>query len=208
MEVYQAIYARHSVRDFSDRPIASGILERILDAGLRAPSNNHMHEWEFVIVQDREMRIRVIEKVQKHYTREGIGAWLDSWGARDPVQRQSYLKAVPKQYTMLLTAACLVLPFFRQSSPLLKPQNLSDLNAFASVWCCIENILVAAAAEGIFGVTRIPFEAEVPHIKEVVRSPADYELPCYLALGYPAPDAQPVEQIAVEVRSRMHADRW
>ena len=90
---------------------------------------------------------------------------------------------------MLYNAGCLMLPCFRQPSPLLKPKDLSALNPFASIWCCIENILVAAAAEGIFGVTRIPFEAERKTLKQYLSIPPDYEIPCYLALGYPAETA-------------------
>jgi len=49
------------------------------------------------------------------------------------------------------------LPCFRQTSPLLKPKTPSGLNAFASIWCCVENMLVVAAAEGVFGVVHIPY---------------------------------------------------
>ena len=66
---------------------------------------------------------------------------------------------------MLLTAGCLIIPCFRQFEPLLKPKSLSALNPFASIWCCIENMLIAAAAEWIYGVTRIPFDEEIKHLK-------------------------------------------
>ena len=136
-----------------------------------------------------ETRIQVIDKVKKSYTKKGIEKWLDSWNSTDPVQRECYLKAVPMQYRMLLSAGCLILPFFKQPWPLLKPDSLSALNPFASIWCCIENILIAAAAGGICGVTRIPFKAEIDHIKKVVHAPVDYEIACYLALGYPDDEA-------------------
>lgn len=208
MDAYKVIFSRKSVRDFKEKLIDDAVTKKIIEAGLRAPSHNHMREWEFVVVRDPADRIRLIEKIQKHYTREGIEAWLDSWGSTDPIQRASYLQAVPKQYTMLLTAGCLILPFFRQTDPLLKPQSLSSLNPFASIWCCIENMLIAAAAEGIYGVTRIPFESEVSHIKEVIGSPADYEIPCYLALGYPAADIQPIEQYPVNTGCKIHVNSW
>lgn len=80
---------------------------------------------------------------------------LDEWKAFNPIQRESYFEAIPKQYKMLLTAECLIIPCLRQPYPLLKPMKLGSLNFFASIWCGIENILLSVVAEGIFGVTRI-----------------------------------------------------
>lgn len=44
MEFYEAIEKRRTVRDFEDRPIAMEIIKRILAAGLKAPTNNHLRE--------------------------------------------------------------------------------------------------------------------------------------------------------------------
>ncbi len=208
MDTYEAINSRRGVRDFKAQSMDEATIKKIISAGLKAPSHNYLREWEFVIVQDQAARIEVIEKVQKKYTREGIEAWLDSWNAADPLQRVKYLEDVPKQYTMLLTAGCLILVFFKQPWPLLKPDNLSALNPFASIWGCIETMLIAASAEGIHGVTRIPFEPEIVHIKEVVGCPPDYELACYLALGYPDDDPAKTKRRAVDVEEKIHWNRW
>ena len=94
---------------------------------------------------------------------------LDGFGMTDEVQRNMYHEAMPRQFSMLYNAGCLILPFFRVREPLLQPSSLSSLNDFASIWCCIENILIAAASEGILGVTRIPMAEESEHIKKIVR---------------------------------------
>jgi nitroreductase len=133
---------------------------------------------------------------------------VNRWGMTDQVQRDMYIDAIPKQYSMLMNAGCLLLPCFRQRTPLLRPRNLSGLNAFASMWCCIENILVAAAAEGIFGVTRIPMEDERKTIKTALGIPDGYEVPCYVALGYPASGATRTEQTQVTVDEKVHVDAW
>lgn len=46
MDIYDAIYARRSVRDFEDKQIDIEVVKKIISAGLRAPTNNHMREWE------------------------------------------------------------------------------------------------------------------------------------------------------------------
>lgn len=37
-------------------------------------------------------------------------------------------------------------------------------------------MLIAAASEGLYGVTRIPFDKETVHIREMLEIPQEYEL--------------------------------
>ena len=54
MDIYEAIEKRRTVRDFEDKSIDPKIIKKILSAGLKAPTNNHLREWEFVIVNDKK----------------------------------------------------------------------------------------------------------------------------------------------------------
>ena len=56
MDVYEAIQKRFSVRAYQDRPVAEGILRRVLDAGRLAPSGSNTQPWKFVVVRDAERR--------------------------------------------------------------------------------------------------------------------------------------------------------
>ena len=53
METWDAICARRNVRVYEDRPIASQALDRILEAGRRAPSASNRQPWDFVVTTDR-----------------------------------------------------------------------------------------------------------------------------------------------------------
>ena len=53
MEFYEAINRRRSIRQFEDKPIPREALERIMDAGLKAPSSNHQRRWELVALTDK-----------------------------------------------------------------------------------------------------------------------------------------------------------
>ncbi len=209
MEFYEAVSSRRTVRDFQKKEIEANIVQRIIEAGLQAPTNDHMRQWEFVIVNDKPTRLRIIGKLNQNRTESDAVAAVDSWGFRDDCQREMYIDAIPKQHKMLLNAGCLIIPCFRQKTPLLQPVNLSALNGFASIWCCIENILLAAAAEGIYGVTRIPsISGESELIKETLKLPEGYEIPCYVALGYPTENAKQIEQHRPKAEDRIHVDKW
>jgi nitroreductase len=53
MQTWDAITARRNVRTFADTPIPAGDLDRILEAGRRAPSSQNWQPWDFVLVTDR-----------------------------------------------------------------------------------------------------------------------------------------------------------
>jgi nitroreductase len=54
METWDAIRARRNVRSYTRDPIADSDLDRIAEAGWRAPSASNRQHWDFVIVTDRD----------------------------------------------------------------------------------------------------------------------------------------------------------
>jgi nitroreductase len=62
METWDAIRARRNVREFADRPLPGEDLQRILEAGRRAPSSRNWQPWDFVVVTDRD-QLRELAKV-------------------------------------------------------------------------------------------------------------------------------------------------
>ncbi len=208
MEFYTAVAQRRTIRDLQDKEIPTEILHRILDAGLKAPTNDHLRNWEFVVMTDPAEKAKIIQKIPKSFSKGQVQEFLDSCNMSDPVQRAMYMQGVPKQYTMLYHSGCLVLPFFRQESPLLKPKSINDLNSFASIWCCIENIFLAATAEGLATAFRIPFPAEVKYLKEAVGHPDNYVMPCYIAIGYPKEDADNTIQYEYCAADKIRMNRW
>ena len=54
MDTWDAITSRRNVRQFDARPLPEEHLERVLEAGRRAPSSRNWQPWDFVVVSDRE----------------------------------------------------------------------------------------------------------------------------------------------------------
>ncbi|MDP7722422.1 nitroreductase family protein [Mycobacterium sp. TY814] len=52
METWDAICARRNVRQYTAQPVADADLERIVEAGWRAPSAKNRQPWDFVVVTD------------------------------------------------------------------------------------------------------------------------------------------------------------
>jgi nitroreductase len=54
MQTWDAITSRRNVREYADRPIEAQNLDRILEAGRRAPSSRNWQPWDFIVVTDRQ----------------------------------------------------------------------------------------------------------------------------------------------------------
>ena len=59
METWDAISSRRNVRQYTDEAIAHQDLERILEAGRRAPSSMNWQPWNFVVVTDRAQLVEL-----------------------------------------------------------------------------------------------------------------------------------------------------
>jgi hypothetical protein len=208
MELYEAMERRRTYRDYSDREVSDEILGRVIGAAFKAPTNDHLRQLEFVVVRGRENIARVIEPLARNMeTFRKLVHEVDESGDRDKMDM--FADALPKQQRMLMQSGLLVLPFFRQKqSKLLEPKEQSSLNYFASAWCAVENMLLAATAEGLGTVFHIPVADEVEKIKEIVSAPEDYEFTCLLTMGYPAKDAFLPKQKEINIEDRIHINAW
>jgi nitroreductase len=205
-DFYLVIDRRRTVRNYEDKPVEQDKLHRILEAGMKAPSHNHLREWHFVFLKDPAKRQAVLE-LGDAFSRTPERKFLDETLSKitNPYQREVFSYSVPLQERMLLTAPELLIVCFRMAKPLGECETLFELNNFASAWLAIENILLAMAAEGVYGVTMVPFRTA--GIKKLLGIPDDYEIATFIPMGYPKKEP-PVRQVKVELEERIHLDEW
>ena len=201
MDLYEAVNNRSSIRDFTEETISEDTLRKIIDAAYKAPANDHFRDWHFVVVTDKEIVRQVLAGVPQNLSAKDVDAME---GIYDPIQKESYRFAVPKQYRMLIDAAAIIIPLMKKKVDILHPRDLSDLNCYASVWCSIENLWLAATAEGYGCNLRIPRGDEERIAQNVLDFPDGYMIPCFIGIGRPAPDAMRTKQIEVKVDEQIH----
>ena len=206
MELYEAIAKRRIVRDFKDDDVPLETIEKIIGAGLKAPTHDHLRNWEFVILHGKEEKERALR-----FVHTGVGPTLEILKKTlvdGTPQQKMYAVAMPRQYTMLYNAPYVVLPFFKSAPGVMKPDSVSSLNPLSSIWCVIENIFLAATAEGLACSMRIPVGSEGPDAGREVGAPEGWMLPCYIGIGVPAEDAPEIEQIECCAKQKMHFGKW
>ena len=205
MEFYDVINSRHSIREFADESIPNDIIKRIVVAAYTAPANDHFRDWHYVVITDKEIMKNVIAGVPKNLTVKDVDAMTF---ISDPIQKESYQIAVPKQYRMLIDAAAIIIPLMKKKVDILNPSCLSDLNCYASIWCSIENVWLAATSEGYGCNVRIPLGNEEAVAKEALGIPDEFIIPCFIGIGRPAEGAEPTRQIEVDYNKKIHWNNY
>ena len=203
MDFYEAIDKRRTVREFLPEAVETEKLMRILAAALKAPSHNHLREWEFILIKDFEHRKKLVEAgvMAKDFTENEVQQatrGMSDW------EKEAYLKALPVQRKMLMSSPELLIVCFKMRKRLIECRTLYDLNCYASAWACIENILLAMAAEGLCGVTFMTDDT-MP-LKTMLGIPDDFEVATLIPIGYP--QGYFVKQKPVSLREKIHYNQW
>ena len=208
MEFNEVLEKRRTYRDYSDKKVSDEILNKVIEAAFKAPTNDHLRQLEFVVVRGRENIGKVIAPLAKNMEAfKDLVFEVDDSGDKD--KAAMFADALPKQQKMLMESGLLILPFFRQKqSPLLHPIEQSSLNYFASAWCSVENMLLEATNHGLGCVFHIPVSDEVEKIKEIVNAPDDYEFTCLLTIGYSKEGAFLPKQKEIDIKKRIHLNQW
>lgn len=199
MEFYEVINKRRSIRQFEDKEIPGEVLERILDAGLKAPSSNHQRRRELVTLTDKSIIMDLSKLIRPYPCR-----------VQEPKtpQQEMFKIAYPRQRTMIEESACVILPYFKQKYPLSEDKNGYGLMDYGATWALIENMLLAATAEGLGSVVHIPVKKEPAQIKEFLKVPDGRTLPALVVLGYAVKDPLLPTQVKATVENKVRWNKW
>ena len=199
MEFRQVIEKRRTTRQFTSVPVGRKTIERIIKAGLMAPSFDHARKWNFVILDDAAAKTAAIECIKP------LPCAIDK--PSTPIAEMIKI-AFPKQHSMFAEAPCVVLPLYKRDTRIVNepvPRTLMDT---AEMWCVIENIFLAATDEGLSSAMRIPTEGEPEQILRAVGCRESFILPCVIGIGHPAPNAEYPTQTYPSLSDCIHWNKW
>jgi nitroreductase len=204
MEFYQTVERRRTVREFKTDPVPEEAIQWALAAGLRAPCNAHLKSWQFILLNDKERKARAVSEGLRARDMKDK-AEIERFVAQfdDEELKTVYRRSLPLQMTMMLQARQVLVVCFKMK-PLGSCRTLFELNPLASVWMCIENIMLALAAEGLFGCTYTPYKST--GLKEFLGVPVGYEIAAVIPFGFAK--NPPGENEAEDLDARLHVDSW
>ena len=66
MDLWQALYHRRAVRDYSDAPVAPSLISRLVEAAVQAPSAVNAQPWLFTVIRDQNLLDTISAKSKEH----------------------------------------------------------------------------------------------------------------------------------------------
>lgn len=195
-DFFEAMDARRSVRDFSDRAVPRALVETAIRTAATAPSGAHMQPWTFVAVQDPDTKRRIREAAEAEeraaYDGRMSAEWLRALAPLGTDWRKPFLE----------TAPWLVVLFAQRTGR--GPTGETVKHYYVQESCGIAAGLFIAALHtaGLATLTHTP--SPMRFLSDVLGRPA-HEAPFILfPVGFPADDARvpdlvrkPLDEVAV-----------
>lgn len=177
--VYKAIQERRDMRHFLATPLEEGQLERLVKAAHMAPSVGLMQPWRFIRITDFQLRTTI----QKHVEEERIAT-------ADALDERSSEFMRLKVEGILSCAEVLVVGLMDQREKYIFGRRTMPEMDLASASCAIQNMWLAARAEGI-GLGWVSL-FDPKKLRELCHMPEGSQPIAILCLGhvkdfYPAP---------------------
>jgi len=173
--IYDVMALRRDVRHFqADRDVDDATLDRILGAAHLAPSVGFSQPWGFVLVRDRDVRARI---------RESFVRCREAEAVRFPPERREQYRAYRLEGILDAPVNVCVAVDLRPRGEAILGTTAQPEAVRASACCAVENLWLAARAEGV-GVGWVSIVEPAVLRRELVLPPG-VEPIAYLCVGYP-----------------------
>ncbi|MDR3373962.1 MAG: 5,6-dimethylbenzimidazole synthase [Ancalomicrobiaceae bacterium] len=172
--VYRAIHTRRDVRgEFSGRPVPADVLRRLLEAAHAAPSVGFMQPWNFIVIRSEAVK----SQVQAAFVKANEAAAALFPGERGRLYRKLKLEGIRSAPINL----CVTADRTRGGPNVLGRTQNREMDLYSTV-CAVENLWLAARAEGI-GVGWVSIYEE-SDLRAILGVPERAAIVAYLCLGY------------------------
>ena len=167
MNFYEAIEKRRTIRKFKS-PATAEQIKRIIMAGTKAPSAGNQQGWEFIVVDESALIEKISER--KYILNRGN----KPRGEEVPSDQEKIAQMQKDSFTN----ASLVAVYYKKG-------------ARDEAWMCIENMLLAAVAEGLGTRIGVFWGGAEKDIDKILQVPEGLELAAVISIGVPAMEPGP-----------------
>lgn len=177
-EFYEWMDTRRSVREFSDKPVDSKVIENILLTASSAPSGAHKQPWTFCVVKDKDIKRQIREAAEKEEKESYDGRMSEEW--------INDLKPLGTdwQKPFLEIAPYLIIVFKRSYE--LGENNKKHQNYYVTESCGLASgfLLAAIHNAGLVALTHTP--SPMNFLTKILNRPENEKPFLLIPVGYPA----------------------
>jgi 5,6-dimethylbenzimidazole synthase len=204
--LYKAVFSRRDVRShFIDKKIQDDVLVKILNAAHHAPSVGYSQPWDFILIKNKVTRLKV--KDSFIVERKRSISLLDN----DLDRQDKYIKLRLEGILESDINICVTYDPQRFGPFILGRTSIPETGEY-SVCCAIQNLWLAARAEGI-GVGWVSI-LSIEDLRKILEIPNHVKPIAYLCLGYvkkfeDKPDLERVGWLRRTILSKViHFEDW
>ncbi len=141
--VYKVIEQRRDMRHFIPAPVDTAILAKLLAAAHHAPSVGLMQPWRFIRITDLALRQKIYDQVQQERLNTAQALGENESAAREAEFMRLKVEGIMQCAEVLVAALC-----DHREGHIFGRRTLPEMD-LASVSCAIQNMWLAARAEGL-----------------------------------------------------------
>jgi nitroreductase len=175
------IRRRHTVRDFSDRPVPRALIETCVRAAGTAPNGANHQPWHFCVIGDPAVKRRIREAAEaeerEFYAGKAGEEWLKALGPLGTDPDKPFLE----------TAPWLIAVFGARRSASADGVMRKNYYVPESVSIAVGFLIVALHRAGLVSLTHTP--APMGFLKAICGRPADEKPYILMVVGHPADGA-------------------
>jgi len=191
-DLHQLIYARRSIRRYATTPVPRAVVERLLTAAIWAPSAHNRQPWRFAVLTENVAKERLAQAMGDKLRADRLA----DGDLRDVVEQDAARSKARITEAPVVILACLTLADMDQYSDD-RRARAEQLMAAQSVAMALQNILLAAHAEGL-GACWMCAPLFCPEVvRQALSLPTDWEAQALITLGYPAGAGKPAQRKAL-----------
>ncbi len=179
---YDKMKRRHTVRDYSNRPVSRTVIEECIRAAGTAPSGANHQPWHFVAISNPEMKRRIREEAEEEERKFYDGGAGDEWlKALEPI-------GTNEQKPHLEDAPWLIVIFAQRWGHFDDGVRFKNYYVPESTGIATGFLLAALHHAGLVSLTHTP--NPMKFLNKLLDRP-DHEKPIMIvAVGHPSEDAK------------------
>ncbi|OSQ38504.1 nitroreductase family protein [Thalassospira mesophila] len=178
---YEEIRTRHTIREFSDRPVPRDIIETCLRAAGTAPSGANHQPWHFAVIGDTDMKRKIRhaaeEEERAFYAGRAGDEWIKALAPLGTDDSKPFLEIAP----------WLICIFGERKSKSTDGEMRKNYYVPESVSIATGFLIAALHRAGLATLTHTP--SPMGFLGEICGRPAQDKPYLLLVTGYPAQDA-------------------
>ena len=214
--LFEIMYSLRSMRRLKPDPVPDGLVWKVLDAAIRAPSGGNTQPWRFLVIRDAETKLFIQERYRRgwdRYVQANLKAAAEAavpMPEAEAAARAKMIGAATHLADHLHEAPVMLLVCMQPRKMDLPPdpesQPPSPAALYASIFPAVQNILLACRAHGLGATLTTLHLLYERAIKTKLGIPDEIETVALIPIGWPIGKFGPTSRAPVETLT--YWDRW